>query len=72
MKTAEELVDEVVRPLVAADGGTVEVVVATRERVHLRLGAACAGCPGKNHTRAQVIEPLFRSVLGDGVDVLVE
>lgn len=72
MKTAEQLIDEVLRPLVEADGGTVEVVEITPSRVHIRLGASCAGCPGRTHTRAQVIEPLFRTVLGEAVEVEVE
>lgn len=72
VKKAEALIDEIIRPLVEADGGTVEVVALTETLVHLRLADSCAGCPGKTHTRAQVIEPLFRTALGDAVEIQIE
>ena len=70
--TARALIDDIVRPLVVADGGTVDIVEITETRIHLRLGAACAGCPGRTHTRAQVIEPLIRSALGPDVEVQID
>jgi Fe-S cluster biogenesis protein NfuA len=72
VKKAEAIIEEIIRPLVEADGGTVEIVALTDTLVHLRLAATCAGCPGKTHTRAQVIEPLFRTALGDAVEIQVE
>ena len=63
------LVDEVLRPLVEADGGSVELVSIEKRHVVLRLGRACAGCPGVHYTRDKVIQPLFRKELGDDVTV---
>lgn len=67
-----ELVDDVLRPLVEADGGTIELVSVTDERIVIRLGAACAGCPGVHYTREHVVVPAVRTVVDDSVHVEVE
>jgi Fe-S cluster biogenesis protein NfuA len=67
-----ELVETIVRPLVEADGGTVELVEESAGRVVLRLGGACAGCPGLPYTRGHVIQPLLTPHLGRGVELVVD
>ena len=67
-----ELVDDVLRPLVEADGGTIDLVAVSGERVVVRLGAACAGCPGIHYTREHVVVPALRTVVGESVHVEVE
>ena len=49
-------------PLVAADGGTMYVVKASGDDVHLHLTGTCAGCPGAALTRDGVITPAVRTV----------
>ena len=71
----ERLVAEVIAPLVMADGGAVEVVELSEGAtltVTLRLGGACAGCPGLPYTRSRVIEPVLRRGLGKAVTVIIE
>lgn len=65
----EALIAEVIRPLMEADGGGVELISVEGATVTLRLLRACAGCPGAPYTRAGVIEPLLRKALGPSVRV---
>jgi Fe-S cluster biogenesis protein NfuA len=67
--TEEELSEDVLKvlrdvlaPLVAADGGTMYVVKAAGDDIHLHLTGTCAGCPGAALTRDGVIAPALRTV----------
>jgi len=63
-RKVEEIVRETLRPLVEADGGSLTIVEVTDARIELRLGAACAGCPGLAYTQRELLEPLLRQVVG--------
>lgn len=62
---------ELIRPLVEADGGTIELVGFDDDTVTVKLGDACAGCPGQNLTKAHVIEPVLRRALGTDIHVKI-
>lgn len=49
--------------LVGADGGSIYVVRASADDVHLHLTGTCAGCPGSTMTRDRLLEPVVRAVL---------
>jgi NifU-like protein len=66
---AKKLIDEVVRPLVAADGGQIELVKVVDRRIVVRLSGMCAGCPGRPYTLSGVVEPLARRWLGADIEV---
>ncbi len=66
---AEEVIRDLIRPLVEADGGSIELLEVTRERVVVRLGGTCAGCPGKPYTLSRMIEPALRKALGMAIKV---
>ena len=68
----EALITDVIRPLMEADGGGVELVSVEGATVTLRLLRKCAGCPGAPYTRAGVIEPVLRRLLGPGVRVRLQ
>lgn len=51
-----------VLPLVDADGGSLFVVAATAEEIHIHLAGTCAGCPGASLTREQLIVPALALV----------
>jgi len=68
----EALITDVIRPLMEADGGGVELVSVEGATVTLRLLRKCAGCPGAPYTRAGVIEPVLRRLLGSGVRVRLQ
>lgn len=66
----ESVIEQHLRPLVEADGGTIELVELEGKRVVLRLEGTCAGCPGKPFTLAGVLEPALRRVLGEDAEVV--
>ncbi len=68
----EETIRTVLRPLVEADGGSVEILEIGADRVVLGLGRACLGCPGVPITQRAVIEPLLRSVIGPTTTIEVK
>jgi Fe-S cluster biogenesis protein NfuA len=69
MEEVEGALEELVRPVVEADGGTIELVAVENLRVVVHLEGACAGCPGRPYTRAGLIEPALRKALGKRVEV---
>jgi NifU-like protein len=69
---AKKLIDEVVRPLVAADGGEIELVRVVDRRIVVRMTGTCAGCPGKPYTLSGIIEPAARRWLGADIQVEAE
>jgi Fe-S cluster biogenesis protein NfuA len=66
---AKKLVDEVLAPLIAADGGTITLVGVIDKRVLVRLTGTCSGCPGRPYTVGRIIEPAVKKWLGDDVRV---
>lgn len=54
--------DEVVAPLVAADGGTLTFVRRRGDVVEVRLAGACRGCPGQSYTLKGVVLPALQAV----------
>jgi Fe-S cluster biogenesis protein NfuA len=51
---------EEVAPLLQMDGGSVEVVCVSEGVVQVRLGAACAGCPGSVYAVVMGLEEELR------------
>lgn len=68
----EALLEDLVRPLVEADGGGIELVSVDRNVVTVRLTRACGGCPGAPYTRSGLIEPVLRRALGPRLVVRLE
>ena len=66
------MVEEVLRPLLRADGGDIELVEATPKRVIVRLHGEAAFGSGAPHVRARVVEPALRKAAGKGVEVVIE
>lgn len=65
----ERALEDLVRPVIEADGGDIELIEVDGNRVVVYLGAACAGCPGRPYTRAGLIEPALSSALGQSIQV---
>jgi Fe-S cluster biogenesis protein NfuA len=66
---AKKLVDEVLAPLIKADGGEIELVGIVDKRLLVRLTGTCAGCPGRPYTLARIVEPVAKKWLGDDIRV---
>lgn len=56
----EALLDEQVRPALAAHGGNVEVVDIDNDKVYLRLQGGCQGCSSSSATLKDGIETLIK------------
>ena len=68
----EALLREVVAPLLAADGGGLELVAIASGRAVVRLTGVCGGCPGAPYTLSGIIEPAVRSIMGPETRVVIE
>lgn len=56
------VVQEIVGPLVRADGGEIYLVHAADDAVVLHLAGRFAGCPGNTLAKRRVIEPAILAV----------
>lgn len=65
----DAVVEEVLRPLIEADGGSIEVVEVSEDAVVVRLGGAYAGCPSTSFTLRGVVEPAIRKATGTSIEV---
>ncbi|HKU43281.1 MAG TPA: NifU family protein [Polyangiales bacterium] len=66
---AKKLVEEVLAPLIAADGGTIQLVGVVDKRLLIRLSGTCSGCPGRPYTVGRIIEPAAKKWFGEDVRV---
>jgi Fe-S cluster biogenesis protein NfuA len=56
------VLQEVVLPLVRADGGKLYLVAASADEISLHLGGSFSGCPGNTLAIRRVIEPALLAV----------
>ncbi|HEY8432695.1 MAG TPA: NifU family protein [Sandaracinaceae bacterium] len=74
--TRREKIDEVVRtvlaPLLAKDGGGIEVVRFEGSVLTLRLRGTLPGCPGTPYVKRGVIEPAIHAAVGRDVEIVYE
>ncbi len=68
---AIQFVYRVVRPLIEADGGSVEVLDISKDEVTVRLGKACVGCPGVHYTKEFVLRIALEKALGRAITLRV-
>lgn len=57
-----QLLQEIVAPLIEADGGELYLVSSTPEEIKLHLAGTCSGCPGAALTTRGVITPALRTL----------
>jgi Fe-S cluster biogenesis protein NfuA len=69
---AKHLLDTVVRPLIEADGGQIELVAVTEARMVVRLSGTCLGCPGRPYTLRGVVERAARQHLFPDIQVAAD
>ncbi len=69
--TVQEVIDDVLSPLIETDGGAIELVDQTDERIVVKLSKACVGCPGFDQTRDRVVIPALRKIVASSVTIVV-
>jgi NifU-like protein len=69
-KQVEKAVDEYVRPMLAQDGGNVEIVDIKDRLVYCRLAGACQGCSGASQTLRMLIEQTLKDMVDERIRVI--
>jgi len=68
----EQMIRDVLAPLLAVDGYGVELVRFDGSVVTLRLSQSLYGDPGSARVKRQVIEPAVRTAAGTDVEIVYE
>ena len=66
----KKVLDEDIKPALAADGGSIEFVSVEDGVVSVRLQGACAGCPGAQMTMKMGVERILKEKV-DGITEVI-
>jgi len=69
-KRVEQTIDEVVRPMLARDGGNVEIIDIKDNLVFCRLSGACAGCAAAGQTLKLMVEKTLKDLVDEQIRVI--
>jgi len=69
-KKVEAAVAEYIRPMLAMDGGDIEVIDIKDSLVYCRLAGACAGCAGAAQTLKMMVEKKLKDVVDERITVI--
>ncbi|HDN68839.1 MAG TPA: NifU family protein [Methanomicrobia archaeon] len=60
-ETIEEVIEKEIRPLLALEGGSIELVSVEEDGVvKVKLSGACAGCPMSQYTLTNFVEATLK------------
>lgn len=68
MPVVERVLDKI-RPSIALDGGTLELLGIKNALVYVRLGGACQGCPSSSITLKDGVERVLKSEIHPDIEV---
>jgi Fe-S cluster biogenesis protein NfuA len=57
-----KICEDILAPLIRADGGELFVVAIEPDSISLHLAGKCSGCPGATLTTSAIIEPAIRAI----------
>jgi Fe-S cluster biogenesis protein NfuA len=60
----DRVIEDILRPLLEADGGGLEVVAATDDELVLALTGAFRGDPGAPYVQSRIVRPAIVRALG--------
>jgi NifU-like protein len=69
-KQVEKALDQYVRPMLAGDGGDIEIVDIKDSVVYCRLIGACAGCGGAGMTMKLMVERTLKDMVDDRIRII--
>lgn len=69
-KRIERTIDEYIRPMLAQDGGGIEIVDIKGAVVYCQLQGACQGCPGAAMTLKLMVEKTLKETVDDRIKVI--
>lgn len=67
----EEVIEKELKPLLAMDGGGIELVSADDREVKLKLSGACARCPMSQYTLANIVEATLKEKVPELKEVIL-
>lgn len=70
LRQVEKLLDEQIRPALAAHGGNVELIDVDNDKVFVKLTGGCQGCSSSQATLKDGIARLLKQHFPDIVDVV--
>jgi Fe-S cluster biogenesis protein NfuA len=70
MKRVEKTLAEVVQPMLAHDGGAVEVVDIKDNLIFCKLEGACAGCASAGQTLKLMVEKTLKDLVDERIRVI--
>lgn len=70
IRQIEKLLDEQIRPALAAHGGDVEVVDFDNDKLYLKLSGGCQGCSASQATLTQGIERIVKEKFPDIKEII--
>jgi len=70
IKKIEAVIHQVIRPMLQADGGDLEIVDIKKEVVYCRLAGACAGCLGAKTTLKMMVERTLKDQIDEHIRVV--
>ncbi len=70
MKKVEATIDKYVRPMLAAEGGDIELIDIKDALVYARLTGACAGCAGASTTMKMMVERTLKELVDEKIRVI--
>ncbi len=70
IRKIETILDEQIRPALAAHGGNVEIVDLDNNKLYLRLQGGCQGCSSSSATLKDGIERLLKQQFPDIEEVV--
>ncbi|MDR1362008.1 MAG: NifU family protein [Holosporaceae bacterium] len=65
-----EVVDQTIRPSLAADGGDISVMSLEGNSVYVKLSGACSGCPMASVTLKNTVERIIQKHVSSDLVVL--
>ena len=69
-KRVEKILDEVISPMLACDGGAIELIDIKDKTIYCSLRGACADCASAKQTLKQVVERSFHELLDPEIHVI--
>jgi len=70
LEKVKEVIEKEISPLLAMDGGSIELVSVEDGTVKVRLSGACAGCPMSQYTLVNFVEATLKEKVPEVKEVV--
>jgi len=70
LEEVKEVIEKEIKPLLAMEGGSIELVSVEDGKVKVRLSGACAGCPMSQFTLVNFVEATLKEKIPEVKEVV--